>query len=57
MPVALPAAKEGKLAPATDEEALNRFALAYNAYVTALREGIVDLRLWRRTAEFWERLK
>ena len=41
----------------TDEAALNRFAKTYNEYVSALRAGLVDLRLWKRLQRDWERIE
>jgi hypothetical protein len=35
---------------------LNRFALAYNRYLDSLRQGVVDVRLWRKVCEAWRRL-
>lgn len=43
--------------PAADEQALNRFARAYNEYVGALRAGLLDLRLWKKLEDLWERLE
>lgn len=45
----------GKGVP-TEGEALNEFAVAYNAYVKRLREGVVDLDLWRKVERRWAKL-
>lgn len=37
--------------PCTDYLRLNDFARRYNDYVEALRNGIIDLRLWRRVCD------
>lgn len=42
-------------APA-DLDRLNNFAERYNAYVMALQNGVVDLRLWRRVTDAWRRI-
>lgn len=39
-----------------DGEALNEFAVAYNAYVERLGEGVVDLDLWRKVERRWGKL-
>lgn len=40
----------------TDEGRLNRFAETYNAYISALRMGVVDLKAWARVKRAWESL-
>jgi hypothetical protein len=40
----------------TDIDELNAFARAHNKYLERLREGIVDVRQWRRVEEAWTRL-
>lgn len=40
-----------------DSEKLNDFAEAYNLYVTTLKEGLIDRRLWRKVVEKWEALR
>lgn len=40
----------------TDDGELNRFAERYNAYVSRLRAGIVDIALWRRVRNEWKRI-
>lgn len=41
----------------TDEGRMNEFGGCYNAYVARLRDGVIDLRLWRATVRAWDRLK
>lgn len=52
---AAPALSPDEGAP-TDEGRLNRFAETYNAYVEALRRGIIDLKAWGRAKRAWEAL-
>jgi hypothetical protein len=40
----------------TDDGQLNSFAEHYNAYVLALRDGRIDLRVWARVERAWSRL-
>lgn len=39
--------------PVTDTDKLNEFAELYNGYVAGLRDGKLDLKLWRQVCRAW----
>ena len=41
----------------TDPDSLNRFAIRWNAYLSQLQRGIVDLKAWSKVNEAWQALK
>jgi hypothetical protein len=51
-----PALKAGDPRVVTDVDQLNRFATEYNSYVASLRDGLVDLRRWKRVVAAWNRM-
>lgn len=40
-----------------DEASLNEFGRSYNSYISRLRDGVIDLALWRATVRAWDRLR
>lgn len=40
----------------TEPEELNAFALAYGRYIEGLRNGVIDLKQWRRVVDRWIRM-
>lgn len=46
----------GDAAP-VDGDRLNTFGAAYNSYISRLRDGVIDLALWRATVRAWDRLR
>ena len=40
-----------------DDVAMNRFAVAYNAYAERLKAGELSLKLWVDVTKAWEKLK
>lgn len=48
-----PAATEATPPPVTDVDKLNEFAELYNGYAAGLRDGKIDLKLWRQVCRAW----
>lgn len=42
--------------PVTEVDKLNEFAELYNGYVGQLRDGKLDLKLWRQVCRAWRKM-
>jgi hypothetical protein len=55
-PAAFAKRTEKEMRIPTDDQALNAFAGEYNRFVEKLKQGLVDVKAWKKVVQAWERL-